>query len=81
VNREVEAGKHDTYDAALEYVIERGAAEIKRAREAQAKTREASRLKSERDTWTRMLELNPALVADPNVVAKMLAALGVTKKA
>jgi hypothetical protein len=79
INREVEAGKHDSYDDALTYVIARGLAEIKRQRDAAEANRQKSRLKAEVDSWKKMLELNPALVTDPNVVSKMMQALGVLK--
>jgi len=79
VNRECEVGKHDSYDDALAYVIARGLAEIKRQRDAAEANKAKSRLKAEVDSWKRMLELNPALVTDPNVVAKMMTALGVLK--
>src|SRR6266404_3768481 len=69
VNREVESGKHDSYDDALTYVIGRGLAEIKRQRDAAEANRAKSALKAEVDTWKKLLELNPALVADPNIVA------------
>src|SRR6266566_6549609 len=77
VDREVSLGKHDTYDDALSYVITRGLAEIKRQRDAANANREKTVLKAKLDTWKKLLELNPALVADPNIVAKMLSELGV----
>ena len=79
VDREVSLGKHDTYDDALSYVITRGLAEIKRQRDAANANREKTVLKAKLDTWKKLLELNPALVADPNIVAKMLSELGVAK--
>ena len=81
VNREVESGKHDSYDDALTYVISRGLAEIKRQRDAAEANRAKSALKAEVDTWKKLLELNPALVADPNIVAKMLDKIGILKAA
>ncbi len=79
IDREVSLGKHDTYDDALSYVITRGLAEIKRQRDAANANREKTVLKAKLDTWKKLLELNPALVADPNIVAKMLTELGVAK--
>jgi hypothetical protein len=80
VDVEVAKGKHDTYDDALAHVIQRGLAEIKRQRDAAEAIREKSKLKSTRDLYASMLKLNPALVADSNFVAKMIADLGVSKK-
>jgi hypothetical protein len=79
IDQEVIAGKHDTYDDALAYVIQRGLAEIKRQRLAAEALREKSKLKTTRDLYGKMLEMNPALVANPDFVAKMLAELGVNK--
>jgi hypothetical protein len=76
VDREVAAGKHQTYDDALAYVISRGLAEIKRQRDAAEAARQKSVLKTTRDLYQNMLKLNPALVADPQFVQKMVADLG-----
>jgi hypothetical protein len=80
INREVEAGKHETYDDALSYVIARGLAEIKRQRDAAEANRAKSLLKAKADTWKKLLELNPALIADPNVMSRMLSELGIAKQ-
>lgn len=81
INHEAEAGGHDTYDDALHYVITRGLAEIKRTRDAQAANKAKTVLKAKVDTWKKLLELNPALVADPNIVGKMMTELGMLKQA
>lgn len=80
INNEVIAGKHNTYDDALAYVIARGFAEITRARKAAEELRQARIVKEQGKLYTAMLEANPALVTDPKFVAKMIAALGVKTK-
>lgn len=77
VNVEVVTGKHQTYDDALHYVLSRGFAEITRARKAAEELRAARVVKEQGKLYSAMLEANPALVTDPNFVAKMIAALGV----
>jgi ribosomal protein S9 len=79
INHEVNAGGHDSYADAVAYVITRGLAEIERQRKAADALREKSKLKATRDVYSKMLEMNPALVADGNFVQKMLAELGVAR--
>lgn len=79
IDVEVVAGKHQTYDDALAYVISRGLAEIKRQRDAANALRAKAVLQKTRDTYQNMLKLNPSLVTDANFVSKMLADLDVIK--
>lgn len=81
IDREVIAGEHDTYDDALHYVITRGLAEIKRTRDAADKARADKVKLAKMKSWKALLELNPALVADPNIVGKMMTELGMLKQA
>jgi hypothetical protein len=81
IDHETTSGKHATYDDALAYVIARGLAEIKRVREAARLSAEKTMLRAKQQNWKRMLESNPALIASPELVATMLADLGVTAKA
>jgi hypothetical protein len=80
IDREVTSGKHDTYDDALSYVIERGLAEIERTRKAARAAAEKTLLKTKKDSWTKMFEQNPALVTNLDIVNTMLADLGMVKK-
>lgn len=78
VNCEVTNGDHDTYDAALAYIITRGVAEIKRQRASGEKAR-ANAIKAKVMTvFTEMLKLNPALVNQPDELRSTLAKLGIT---
>lgn len=70
VNREVEAGEHDSYDDALAHIIERGLAEIKRTRASSLKLADAKRIAANAKTWAALLKLNPSLLADPKVMAR-----------
>lgn len=77
VGNEVDAGKHQTFDDALHYIIERGLAEIKRQRDSLAA------LKEQRDDARAMKALrtamanNPKAADDPVVLANVLKALGI----
>lgn len=75
---EFEGGQPDTYDEALGYIVYRGMAEIKRQRDAAQATKQKTKLAETQKLYAAMLKLNPALVADPQFVAKMVAALGMT---
>jgi len=79
INHEVELGKHDSYDDALSYVIARGLAEIKRQRDAAEANRQKSVLKAKVDSWKKLMELNPALCTDPNIVNKFMTEIGLLK--
>lgn len=80
IDREVNAGRHQTYEDALAYVIGRGLAEIARARKAAEELRQARIVKEKGKLYSSMLKENPSLVTDPEFVTKMIAALGVTTK-
>lgn len=77
VNNEVEAGKHSDYDDALHYVLMRGFAEIKRARESQAKAAEAKKLQQTRESLNKLIGDNPSLAMNPEFVATMMKQLGI----
>lgn len=79
INLEVEQGKWQSYDDALHYVIGRGLAEVKRTRDAARKLLDARVLKTKRDGWQKLLQSNPSLVTNPEIVANMLKDLGVGK--
>ena len=70
VATEVKVGKHQTFADAFGYQMERGIAEIKRARDSQAKASDAKRLAANAKSWATLLKLNPGLLADPKVMAK-----------
>lgn len=77
INAEVDAGKHDTFDDALEYVLTRGFAEIKRSRESQAKAAEAKKLRDTRESLNKLVGDNPALATNPEFIATMMKQLGI----
>ncbi len=77
INDEVELGRHQTYDDALNYVLTRGFAEIERARESQRKAAEAKKLRDERNALNAMLAMNPKLATDPEFLIKMAEKLGI----
>jgi hypothetical protein len=81
IDAEVVAGEHQTYDDALTHVISRGLAEIKRSRKAAEELKQSRVVKANGKVFSDMLKMNPALVADPEFVGKMLAQLGVTMQA
>jgi hypothetical protein len=81
IDHEVSAGRHQTYDDALAFVIARGLAEIKRTRDAAMKLAQAKLLSTKKESWKTILSQNPALAIDPKIVATMLADLGLTPKA
>lgn len=72
---EFEGGQVNTFDDAIGYIFYRGIAEIKRQRDAAAATKEKSQLSAQSKLYGEMLKVNPALVTDPQFVAKMVAAL------
>jgi hypothetical protein len=78
INREVEQGKHQSFDDGLHYVLARGFAEITRTRDAARKLFEQKMLKNKRDNWSKLLQTNPALLANADVMKSMLAELGIT---
>lgn len=77
VNAEVDAGKHDTFDDAVAYVITRGFAEIKRARESQRKAADAKKLQTTRDSFAKLIGDDPKLATNPDFLASMAKALGI----
>jgi hypothetical protein len=81
IDAECTQGKHATYDDALHYVVARGLAEIKRVRDAARAAAEKTLVKAKRDSYQKLLQSNPSLVASQEFVATMLADLGVTAKA
>ena len=76
INNEVVAGKWQTYDQALHYVIARGLAEIKRQRDAAAATAAKTILKVTRDGWRDRLAQNPALITNPEIMRLMMQECG-----
>lgn len=77
INIETEQGKWQSYGDALHYVIARGLAEIKRTRDAAMKLMEQRTLKTKRDQWSKLLQSNPALVTNADLIASMMKELGV----
>lgn len=80
INKEVGDGKWQSYDDAMHYVIERGLAEIKRTRDAALKLYEQRTLKAKRDNWSKLLQSNPKLLQNADLIQTMLKELGVTQK-
>ena len=80
INTEVNDGKHKTYGDALHYVLTRGFAEIKRQREAARSLAEKTILKAKRDNWSKLLQSNPKLIENQDLLKAMLAELGISKK-
>lgn len=79
VDQEVTQGKWQTYDDALQYVIARGLAEIKRTRDA-ARTLAAAKMnEAKRKNYKSLIASNPALVTNVEFVATMMKDLGLTK--
>ncbi len=70
------ASEADTFDEALGYIIYRGLAEIKRALGAKELRKREKKAKQTQDLYQNMLKVNPALIADPKFVNKMLQDLG-----
>lgn len=77
INAEVDAGQHDTFEDALEYVCQRGFAEIKRARDSQAKAAEAKKLRDTRESLNKLVGDNPSLATNPEFIATMMKQLGI----
>ena len=73
---EFEGGKAQTFDDALGYIVYRGMAEIKRQRDAATAAKAKSKLSEIQKLYKSMLAINPALIADPKFVEKMVTALG-----
>lgn len=78
VNGEVEAGRHESYDAALEYVIERGFAEINRQRKSQEDAAKARAAAKGKDQFNKFLALDPTIVTRPELLMKLLKECGLT---
>jgi|SRR5271166_566351 len=79
VDQEVSAGRWQTYDDALQHVIARGLAEIKRTRDAARTLALAKANEAKRKNYKSLIASNPALVVNAEFVATMLRDLGVTK--
>lgn len=77
INVETDAGRHQSYSDALHYVLTRGFAEIKRTREAAKALVEKTLLKAKRDNWDKLLQSNPALIQNQELLATMLKELGI----
>jgi hypothetical protein len=78
INREVEAGKHDTYDDALAHVLSRGFAEIKRQRDNASKIALQKEKAKAMDALTALLKLNPAIVKDADQLNAAMRKLGIS---
>ena len=78
VNAEVEAGRHESYDDALAYVIERGFAEINRQRESARKAEAARAAAKGKDRFNQFLALDPTIVTRPELLMKLLKECGLT---
>ena len=78
VNAEVEAGRHESYDDALAYVIERGFAEINRQRESARKAEAARKAAKGQERFRQYLALDPTIVTRPDMLQKLLAECGIT---
>jgi hypothetical protein len=81
IDQEVVQGRHQTYDNALHYVINRGLAEIKRVRDAARVQAEKTVLKQKKDGYQRLMQQNPALITNSDFVTTMLADLGLVANA
>lgn len=79
VNREVDDGRHGTYDEALRYIINAGVVAIANRRKQAATLRDARDLKAKQASYQIDLARNPQLITDPNFVAKMMKDLGIKK--
>jgi hypothetical protein len=77
IDHEVQAGEHQTYQDALEYVIQRGLAEIKRTRDAAEKAKVGKTKAKAMDKLSELLSLNPTLVNQPEAMQKVFAQLGI----
>jgi hypothetical protein len=77
INAEVEVGKHDSYTDALEHVLARGFAELKRTRDAQAKLRLTKARSEAMSKLSDYLALDPSLVTKPEAMKAVLAKLGI----
>lgn len=77
VNTEVDNGKHKTFNDAHHYIFSRGLAEIKRTREAARQLAEKTLLKAKRDNWSKLLQSNPKLLENQDLLNAMLKELGV----
>jgi len=77
INVEVTAGKWQTYDEALHFVLQRGFAEIKRTRDAAVKLYEQRVLKARRDQWSKLLQSNPSLITNQELLGTMFKELGI----
>lgn len=81
INLEVEAGRHDSYDDALAYVIVRGLAEIRRQRESALKAEQARKAAKGKEQFNNFLRLDPSIVSKPEMLMKLLKECGLTNGA
>lgn len=72
INDEVGQGDHGSYEDALEYVVQRGLAEIHRARASQAKSVEARKASKAKDEFNKYLALDPSVASDPVKLMKLM---------
>jgi len=79
VNQEVIAGRHQTYDDALSYVLDHGLKELIRLRKQREELKEARQLKVKANEFAKTLELNPGAINDPAFVSKFVAAMTALK--
>jgi hypothetical protein len=79
IDQEVTNGRWQTYDDALQHVINRGLAEIKRTREAARVLALAKATESKRKNYKALIQSNPALAVNAEFVATMMKDLGITK--
>ncbi len=73
IGKEVVEGKWTKFDDALHYVLARGLAEIKRTRESALKNAAKTLLADKTDQWTTIMNADPKLLQNPQLVAKMFA--------
>src|SRR5271166_1235606 len=64
VDQEVTAGRWQTYDDALQHVIARGLAEIKRTRDAARALASAKLAMAKQKNYASLMQANPALIAN-----------------
>lgn len=77
INAEVETGEWQAYGDAMNYVLTRGFAEIKRTRDASAKLKLGKAKAQAMDKLSELLSLNPTLVNQPDALRNVLGQLGI----
>lgn len=76
INSEVSDGKHDTYEDALAYVVERGLKEIERQRESARKQEAQRKAATSLAKFNDLLAKQPQLATRPNELIAALKAVG-----